>query len=77
MSSEFRVQENERKISFMIKPDEAQAAFTWLKQVNKILQDVGAGKEISKDMLVPVPMIVNELVGGFAAVAEGRGYGGH
>ena len=80
VSDNFKVQTHARNISFDVKPDEAQAAFAWFRGVNEVLKKVQMGvavDDIQKDMPIAVPMIVNELVGGFSAVAENRGYGGH
>lgn len=68
MSEDFHVEEPDREISFSISASEAKQAREWLQKASGILP--GDGHPMSR------PMVINELYGAFAAIEQGRGYGG-
>lgn len=67
----FTVETPERVICFSLTPDEAALAAQWLEEIH------GIAKAAAKDLTPRAPMILNELLGGFKAIAENRPYGGH
>lgn len=67
----FTVEEPDRVICFSLTSEEAKAAFDWLNNAHAAL------KQREGVFSPSPPHILSELLGGFSAIAENRGYGGH